>query len=64
MTLDLDTLFPEGLTDDTASAISDFLNELAVAWESRYLHQLQRYHAQHQSDLFDPEQPWRTTPTD
>jgi hypothetical protein len=59
MNLDIETLFPDGLTDETASAISDVLQELTLCWESRYLHQIRRYHDQRQADLFDPEQPWR-----
>jgi hypothetical protein len=35
-----DPLFPDGLSDETASALSDFLHQLAAACESRYLVQL------------------------
>ena len=63
MILDLNSLFPDGLSDETVSAISDLLNELAYRWESRYLHQLRRNYAR-QADLFDPQQPWRNKPLD
>jgi hypothetical protein len=29
-------LFPDGLSDESAAALSEFLNQLAVACESRY----------------------------
>ena len=30
-----DSLFPDGLSDETASALSDFLHQLAAACETR-----------------------------
>jgi hypothetical protein len=59
MIINLQTLFPEGLSDETVSAIGDLLNDLAQQWESRYFHRIRGYYAAHQTDLFDPEQPWR-----
>jgi hypothetical protein len=64
MNLDIETLFPDGLTDETVSAISEVLNEIAQQWESSYFHRIRRYHSQHQADLFEPEQYWRSKPLD
>ena len=52
-------LFPDGLSDESAAALSQFLHQLAAACESRYFVQLCRYH-QRQMNLYDPEEPWRT----
>lgn len=59
MILDLDALFPEGLSDETVTAVAQLLNELANQWESRYFHRLRADQARAQSDLFDPREPWR-----
>jgi len=56
-----DPLFPDGLSDESAAALSEFLNQLAAACDSRYFAQLRRYH-QRQMNLYDPEAPWRTPP--
>ena len=56
-----DPLFSDGLSDETASALSDFLHQLAAACESRYLVQLRRHHHR-QMNLYDPETPWKTPP--
>ena len=65
MTLDLETRLLEALSDEAAFALCELLNELAQAFESRYYHQLLRYHSAKQADLFDPDQPWiRRQPTD
>jgi hypothetical protein len=62
MNLDIETLFPDGLTDETISAISEVLNEIAQQWESRHFDRIRRYQSQHQLDLFEPEQYWRNKP--
>lgn len=54
-------LFPDGLSDEAAAAVSALLYDLAAACESRYLTQLQRYR-QRQLDLYDPAQPWLSAP--
>ena len=59
MILDLDTLFPEGLSDDTAAAVAELLNELANQWESYYFHRIRADQARQQLDLFDADEPWR-----
>jgi len=59
MIIDLDTLLPEELSDETVSAVAELLNDIAQQWESRYFHRIRRYQARQQADLFDPEQPWR-----
>ena len=62
MIIDLETLFPNDLTDETVSAISDLLYEIAQQWEGAYFPRIRRYQAQQQVDLFDPEQPWKNHP--
>jgi hypothetical protein len=59
MTLDLDRLFPEGLSDETATAVAELLNELANQWESHYFQRLRAHQANPQVDLFDAAEPWR-----
>jgi len=61
MILDLDTLFPEGLSDQTVAAVAELLNELANQWESHYFHRIRHYQASQQLDLFDADKPWRQT---
>ena len=58
-----DPLFPDGISDETASALSEFLHQLAAACESRYFVQLRRYHRR-QMNLYDPEAPWRAPPAE
>jgi len=58
MIIDLDTLFPEGLSDETVSAVAELLNDIAQQWESCYFHRIRSYQARQQADLFDPIQPW------
>ena len=62
--IDSETLFPEGLSDEAISAISDVLAELARQWESNYYHQLKRFHDQQQIDFCDPLKPWCRKGTD
>lgn len=64
MILDLDALFPEGLSDETVTAVAELLNELANQWESHYFHRLRAYQTNQQVDLFDAEEPWRRLVTD
>ena len=59
MILELDTLFPEGLSDETVAAVAELLNELANQWESRYFHRIRAYQDRQQLDLFDPDEPWQ-----
>ena len=59
MILELDTLFPEGLSDETAAAVAELLNELAMQWESRYFNRIRAYRGRQQLDLFDPDEPWQ-----
>ena len=60
MSLDSAQLFPTGLSDEVATALCDFLNELAAASDSRYLHQIRRYRKQQQAPPQDPDHPWRS----
>jgi hypothetical protein len=64
MNPDLDAFFPEHLSDEAAFALYDLLQHLTLAWESRYFVQLRRHQGARQIDLFDPDRPWRTAPTD
>lgn len=57
--IDIETLFPEGLSDEAISAISHVLSEMALQWESKHYHQLKRFHEQQQTDFRDPLKPWR-----
>jgi len=50
--------FPDGLSDESVAALSEFLHQLAVTCETRYAVQLRRYH-QRQMNLYDPEEAWR-----
>ena len=54
MIIDIETLFPEGLSDEAISAISDVLTEIAMQWESKHYHQLKQFHDQQQIDFCDP----------
>ena len=58
MNTDPDPLFPADLSDETATALCDFLHELAAFADSRYLAQILRYRRQHQPPPFDPDRPW------
>ncbi len=58
MTPDLEPLFPKGISDEAASVLSEFLYALAMACESRYFTQLDRYHARQRAPC-DPQQPWK-----
>jgi len=62
MIIDLDSLFPEELSDETVCAVAELLNDLANQWESHYFHRIRAYQARSQLDLFDPEESWRPRP--
>lgn len=51
--LDIESLFPEGLSDETVSAIADVLMELALQWESKNYTQISRYRKQQEIDFSD-----------
>jgi len=63
MNLDVETRLLEDLSDEAAFALCELLNELAQAFESRYYHQIRRYHSAKQADLFDPLEPWKKRDT-
>ena len=56
--IDIETLLPEGLSDEAVSAINDVLVEIAMQWESKHYHQLKRFHELQQIDFCDPLKPW------
>lgn len=57
--IDIETLFPDGLSDEAISAIADVLYEIAMQWENKHYHQLKRFDKARQVDLFDPLEPYR-----
>lgn len=60
---DREGLFPMPISDEAAVALCDFLAELSVEMEMRYLVQLRRYRVAH-SPPVNPEHPWRDLNTD
>ena len=54
-------VFPDNISDETASVLSEVLYQLAAACESHYFVQLRRYHRR-QMNLYDPDAPWRSPP--
>jgi hypothetical protein len=63
MISDLEPTFPDGISDEAAAVVSDFLWQLISAWDSRYFVQLSRYSDSRQRPR-DPVQPWKTLPPD
>ena len=63
MNVDLESLFPDGISDEAAKVVSDFLWQLISDWDGRYFLQLSRYHDSRRPPC-DPERPWRTLPPD
>lgn len=61
MNLENYPLFPSQLSDEAAAALCDFLQELAAAADSHYLHQLRRYHRLNAPPA-NPNQPWLFDP--
>lgn len=59
MNIDLDTLFPDGISDEAAAVVSDLLWQLISAWETRFFIPLCRYHDSRRPPC-DPHQPWKT----
>ncbi len=53
LNIDMESLFPEGLSDETVSAIADVLMELALQWESKNYTQISRYRKQQEIDFSD-----------
>lgn len=60
---DMEQLLPKQISDETAVALCDFLAELNMAVEIRYLHQLRRYHEALHPPV-DPKHPWRNLNSD
>jgi len=63
MTPDIEPIFPDQISDRTAAILSDILYALAADCESRYISQLRRYYARNH-DVYDPDHPWISRPTD
>lgn len=57
------SIFPNGFSDESAAALTEFLNHLAAACEKRYAVQLRRHYSG-QRNLYDPEPAWRMPPGD
>lgn len=56
--LGLQGVFADGLSDQAAWALTQCLQNLALACECRYFPQLRRY-SERQQNQCDPEWPWR-----
>jgi hypothetical protein len=59
MTTDTDSLFPSHLSDEAATALCDFLHELAATADSRFFAQIIRYRRAQDTPV-DPDHPWRS----
>ena len=42
MNIDLDVLFPDGISDETAVVVADVLADLLMWWKAHYLVQIRR----------------------
>ena len=58
MSADSDPLFPADLSDEVATALCDFLHDLAAIADSHFLAHILRYRRQHQTTPVDPDCPW------
>ena len=61
MKIDLDDVFPDGISDETAAVVGEVLAELLMWWDAHYLDQIRR-HNSGQRNLYDPDEPWRSPP--
>jgi hypothetical protein len=61
MIIDIESLFPDGISDEAAAIVSNFLWQLTSDWDRRYFVQLTRYNDSRRPPC-DPEQPWKTLP--
>ena len=55
MNIDLDVLFPDGLSDETAAVVADVLADLLMWWKAHYLVQIRRRYC-NLCALSDPEE--------
>ncbi len=60
---DMERLFPRCISDESAVVLCDFLAELLMVADTRYLCHLMRYRKAH-SPPVDPQYPWRKTNID
>ena len=58
-----ESLFPNDLSDETATVLSEFLHSLTAQCDARYFIQVRRFYAS-QEVPFDPLRPWITKPPD
>lgn len=63
MTPDIEPLFPDQISDQTAAVLSEFLHALAGDCDARYASQLRRHYAR-QYVVYDPDHPWISPPSD
>jgi len=63
MKINIEPLSPDGISDEAAAVVSDFLWQLLSAWDDCYFLQLRRYHDSRRPPC-DPDQPWKTLPPD
>lgn len=59
MTDEVARLLPSCISDESAAVLCDFLAELSMAADSRYLGQIRRYREE-RSTTVDPDQPWQS----
>jgi hypothetical protein len=52
--IDIESLFTEGLSDESVSAIADVLMEIALQWESKNYTQISRYRKKQEIEFSDP----------
>ncbi len=50
-------LFPRHISDESAAVLCDFMAELSMAAETRYLCQIRRYREENRTTV-DPDHPW------
>jgi len=58
MTDEVERLLPGCISDESAAVLCDFLAELSMAADSRYLCQIRRYREENHMAV-DPDHPWR-----
>ncbi len=61
MKIDLDDVFPDRISDETAATVAEVLAEMLMCWETHYLAQILRHNTS-QHNLYDPDAPWRSLP--
>ena len=58
MSIDFEDLFPEGLTDETARAISELLHQVADHFDRTFIDQIMRANRKSFMMGVNPKRPW------